>query len=56
MWRIFAAPEDLRESAKEVYHSLGARWTDGLQGGQASIRDYRPLGNVTDGIVGCVVC
>ena len=48
--------EDLRKSAKEVHRSLGARWTDGLQGGQASIGDYNPLGDVSDGMVGCAVC
>ena len=37
---------------RKVHHSLGARLIDGLQGGQASIKDYKLLRNVMDGIVG----
>ena len=41
---------------RKVHHSLGARLIDELQGGQVSMKDYDPLGNVIDGIMGCVVC
>ena len=58
-WRIFESLvqriEDRRKSAKGG-PSLRASLTDGLQGGQASTKDYNPPGNVIGGIVGRVVC
>ena len=53
---FFRVVEDICSASgrvqRKVHHSLGARLIDGLQGGQASIKDYKLLRNVMDGIVG----